>query len=127
MSEMNVSDAISRVLALVRPMVDSRDMREIDSLLANIHTEYKAKFIQANSVEKDGVIVTDSGEILALTMDKAMNHILSFYGLSLQDVKGQIDELNEEGLSPVETIILPRPKLLGCNIEFDDIEFPTFE
>ena len=129
MSEMKVNDAIRKVLNLVKPMLEERDVREVDSLLGNIHSQYKSVYAKAYGQENEnGIVETESGQILSHTMDKSINGILSVYGLSLERVKEQIDELNSEGLAPVEKIILPSPTVLGVKIEFDeDCEFPEFE
>ena len=129
MSEMNVNDAMKKILNIVRPMLSEHDSRQVDSLLASIHEKYRATYAKAYGQEReDGLVETESGEVLAMTMDKSINGILSFYGLSLEAIKEQVDELNEEGLAPVEKVILPTPLVMGLKIEFDEeCEFPEFE
>ena len=76
----------------------------------------------------DEPITTKSGEVLYAQLDKAMATLLAFYGISLDDIKHDVNELNSEGLSPVKKLILPQAKIMGLDLEFDpELKFPEVE
>ena len=107
----------------------SSEFNEIDALLNIVYENYCEAYSRAYAEEKeDGTIVTKDGEILYAPMDKCVAILLGFYGTSLEDIKADIDELNSEGFSPVKKLILPQPKVLGLDLEFDaEVKFPEVE
>lgn len=129
MPRLTVTSALNKIQKIIKPSLSEAQYREVDALLNFIYENHRDLFAEVSGGEiDDALIKTRDGKFLASTMDKGMHFILAMYGLDLQEVSDQIKDLNEEGLSPAKTLILPRPKLLGLNLEFeDDIKFPQIE
>ena len=129
MSKINYNIALNKIIKIVKPHLSEAQMREVDALLDFMYQNHIDLFAELNDGEiENGMIVTRDGKYLVNAMDKSMHFFLSMYGLGLEEIKEQITELNEEGLSPPVRLVLPRPKVLGMDLEFDDdTKFPQVE
>lgn len=129
MSKINYNIALSRIIEITKPHLSESQMREVDALLDFLYNNHRDLFAELSDGEiENGMIVTRDGKYLVSAIDKSMHFFLSMYGLDLESIKEQIDELNEEGLSPPVRLVLPQPKIMGLAIEFDvDVKFPAIE
>ena len=129
MPRLNFGIAIHRVLEITKPHLSESQNREVDALLSFAYENHRDLYAELSGGEiDDALIKTRDGKYLASSMDKSMHFFLAMYGLDLQAIKDQIDDINAEGLAPVKTLILPRPKVMGLDLEFeDDAKFPEFE
>lgn len=129
MSKINYNIALNKIIKIVKPHLSEAQMREVDALLDFMYQNHIDLFAELNDGEiENGMIVTRDGKYLVNAMDKSMHFFLSMYGLGLEEIKEQITELNKEGLSPPVSLILPRPRVMGLAIEFDDdTKFPQVE